>query len=251
MSELNTKDFQSTQYQFSAYLRDPEHTDIPDHIEARRMAIYRDLFYNNIESFTATAFPVMRQITADEVWHRMIRDFMIVHKCKTPLFHEIAREFLMYLEQERHEETDPVFLAQLAHYEWVELALSVLDSDAVVYAPSSDDDIMSAKLKTSPLAWPLSYDFEVHKIGPDYRPTETSANKVFLLVYRNQDDGITFLELNPISARLIDLLNAGNTCLEAATAIAQELQHPNPDVVIDGAKSLLQDWISRGMIIAQ
>ena len=40
--------FQQTQYQFAAYIRDPEHQAIPDQIESRRMAIYRDLFFNNI-----------------------------------------------------------------------------------------------------------------------------------------------------------------------------------------------------------
>ena len=41
--------FQETQYQFAAYIRDPEHQPIPDQLESRRMAIYRDLFFNNIE----------------------------------------------------------------------------------------------------------------------------------------------------------------------------------------------------------
>jgi len=243
--------FTDTQYQFAAYLRDPLNQPAPDNIEQRRMAIYRDLFYNNIDGFIANAFPVIRAITADDDWQAMIRDFMIKHHCKTPLFHEVAREFLLYLENERVSDNDPVFLVELAHYEWVELAVSVLDNDNVAFKLTPEINCMSVTLKTSPLAWPLAYHYEVHKIGPSYQPTIPSENTVFLLVYRNQQDKITFIELNPVSARLIDLLNEGNTGQAAAEIIAQQLNHPDPNVVINGAKALIEDWIDRGIMIAQ
>ena len=63
MSELA---FQKLQYAFAAHIRDPEHRAAPAGIEDRRMGIYRELFYNNIEDFLATAFPVIRALTADE-----------------------------------------------------------------------------------------------------------------------------------------------------------------------------------------
>ena len=49
--------------------------------------------------------------------------------------------------------------------------------------------------------------------------------------------------------RLIDLLNTGQTGQQAAEQIAQELQHPNPEVVIEGARSLIHDWIKRSILI--
>ena len=61
---------------------------------------------------------------------------------------------------------------------------------------------------------------------------------------------LLFLELNPVSARLIDLLNEGQTGQQAAEQIAQELQHPNPEVVYDGAKVLIHDWIQRSILIS-
>jgi hypothetical protein len=44
-------------------------------------------------------------------------------------------------------------------------------------------------------------------------------------------------------------LNTGLTGLQAAEQIAEELQHPNPQVVIDGAKMLIDDWLERGILI--
>lgn len=241
--------FIEIQYQFSSHIRDPDNKPIPGNIERRRMAIYRDLFYNNIEGFIANAFPVLRQITTDQTWHAMVRDFMIKHHCKTPLFHEISREFLNYLDDERDCSNDPVFIKELAHYEWVELALSVSDAEVESVKLEENKDCLTLSLNTSPLAWPLAYHYPVHQIGPDFQPHQANESPIFLLVYRDHHDRVTFLELNPVSARLIDLLNEGLTGQQAAIQIADELQHPNPEVVINGARSLINDWLQRGVLI--
>lgn len=240
--------FIDTQYQFAQAIRDPVNNPAPDNIEQRRMAIYQELFYNNIEGFIANGFPVLREIFSDDAWDKMIRDFIIKHHCKTPLFHEIAREFLAYLDNERDCATDPVFMKELAHYEWVELALSVSDADVQPFQPELGQDSLSVKLVSSPVAWTLPYHYPVHLIGPDFLPDQASEQPVFLLIYRNSDDGVTFLELNPVSARLIELLNDGLTGQLAATQIAQELQHPSADVVIAGARSLIEDWLQRNIL---
>jgi hypothetical protein len=245
---LQQPSFIDTQYQFSRYIRDPDNNPAPENIEPRRMAIYQELFYNNIEGFIANGFPVLREITSDDAWHSMIRDFMIKHHCKTPLFHEIAREFLTYLDNERDNTNDPVFIKELAHYEWVELALSVSDAETASFQLETGQDSLALQYVTSPVAWPLSYHYPVHLIEPDFQPTGPNDSPVFLLVYRNQDDGVTFLELNPVSARLIDLLNEGLTGQLAAQQIAQELQHPAPEVVIEGARSLIKDWVERDIL---
>jgi hypothetical protein len=241
--------FQQVQYQFSGHIRDPENIKIPDDVEQRRMTIYRDLFYNNIEGFLASAFPVLKTITSNERWHSMVRDFIVKHQCKSPLFHEISREFLSYLDDERDLSNDPIFIKSLCHYEWVELALSISDSEVVPVEFDADVNSLSLQLNTSPLAWPLSYPFPVHQISHEFQPQQASETPIFLLVYRSKDDKIVFMELNPVSARLIDLLNTGLTGLQAAEQIAEELQHPNPQVVINGAKMLIDDWLKRGILI--
>jgi hypothetical protein len=62
---------------------------------------------------------------------------------------------------------------------------------------------------------------------------------------------VTFIELNPVSARLIDLLKEGYTASQSATIIAKELHHTSPDVVINGANVLISDWLQRGILIKQ
>ena len=89
------------QRQFAAHLREPNIHAAPEDIEDRRMKIYRDLIYNNIERFISSAFPIIRKLYSDTHWHEMVRDFVHRHQSQTPYFLEISEEFLAYLEHER------------------------------------------------------------------------------------------------------------------------------------------------------
>ena len=123
------RDFQDKQYAFAAHIRDPENTLAPDGIEDRRMAIYRTLFFNNLYNLLGTFFPVLRKIHTDEQWSHFIREFMKVHRAKTPYFLELPEEFLAFLQNEyKAGDDDFPFLTELAHYEYAELALSVSET---------------------------------------------------------------------------------------------------------------------------
>lgn len=107
------KSFQQTQYIFTAHLRDPQQFPPPVDIEDRRLAIYRDLIFNNIEHFIAGAFPVLRSLMDDVSWLALVRGFVARHRAQTPYFLEISQEFLAYLLHERgRQETDPPFLIE-------------------------------------------------------------------------------------------------------------------------------------------
>lgn len=241
--------FKQTQYQFAAHIRDPEHQQAPDNIESRRMAIYRDLFFNNINGTLKNAFPVITTLFSEEKWLAMVRDFMIKHQCKTPLFVEISREFIAYLENERLAEDDPPFLTELAHYEWVELALSIAEPDFAITPLEAGEDPLTLDLRLSSLAWLLVYQYPVHQIGPDNQPDKPADTPICLVVQRNADEEIKFIELNPVSARLLELLDQGQSAQEAVSEIAEAMQHPNPEVVAQGAIQMINDWINRGILL--
>ncbi|MCK5383157.1 MAG: putative DNA-binding domain-containing protein, partial [Gammaproteobacteria bacterium] len=166
-------EFIRRQYEFAAHIRDPDHQPAPAEIEDRRMAIYRELFYNNVESFLSGTFPVLRTLYKDPDWHLLVRDYFSNHRAQTPLFLEIPREFLSWLENERTAQADDLpFLYELAHYEWVELALSISEESLDRGDVNSEGNLLTGIPVLSPLAWHLSYRFPVHKIGPDFMPDE-------------------------------------------------------------------------------
>jgi len=244
MSTMAKPAFIQQQYAFAAHIRDPRHNAAPVGIEDRRMGIYRELFFNNVEGFLASSFPVLRELMDDDSWHDLARDFFARHRCHSPLFLDIPREFLDYLDEERDERgTDLPFMRELAHYEWVELALSVAENDQGAPVAVEGDLLAGAPL-LSPLAWPLSYQYPVHRISPDFQPREPGAQPTYLLVYRDTRDQVGFIELNPVSARLFSLLqeqseHSGRALLQQ---IAAELQHPDPGLVIDSGHAILDEW---------
>ncbi|SER37662.1 hypothetical protein SAMN05421690_102229 [Nitrosomonas sp. Nm51] len=245
-------DFMQQQYAFTAYIRNPEHHSCPRDIEERRMKIYCDLLYNNVEGFMASTYPVLRSIMPDERWHAMVRDYFATHRSSTPLFPEMPREFLKYLQLEcNFDSEDPPFMLELAHYEWVELALSILDEKIDVDQFDAEGDILSGIPMVSPLAWVLSYQFPVHKISPEFQPQLPGEKTTNLIVYRDADDKIHFIEANHVTARLMqhiidNVCENGQTLL---TRIAAELQHPQPDTVIHGGYEIMLDFLNRGVLL--
>ena len=223
-------EFIRRQYEFAAHIRDPDNRPAPSDVEDRRMAIYRELFYNNVEGFIASGFPVLRSVYNDEDWHRMVRDFFANHQSTSPYFLEISQEFLAYLEHEREPRAeDPAGLLELAHYEWVELALTLSDADQALPPLDPNGDLLSGHPVISPLAWPLSYRFPVHRIGPDDLPTEPPSSPTYLVVYRDRHDKVGFLEINPVTKRLLELVGAANgqTGRQVLEQIAAEMNHPD------------------------
>ena len=88
-------------------------------------------------------------------------------------------------------------------------------------------------------------------MGPDYLPEQAPEQPSYLVVYRNRNDKVKFMEINPVTARLIYLLDndeafSGQQALEQ---IAQEMNHPKPEVVINGGLSALQELQGCGIIL--
>ncbi|MGD8977323.1 MAG: putative DNA-binding domain-containing protein [Gammaproteobacteria bacterium] len=244
--------FQRHQYAFAAHIRDPENNPAPTGIEDRRMAIYRSLFFNNVSQLLAKTFPVLHAILGAEAWERLMRDYFSRHQSHTPLFLEMPREFLKYLEEERGTVAgDPPFQLELAHYEWVELALSIDERQPDPSDIDPQGDLLAGRPVLTPLMWSLRYRFPVHRLGPDYQPEDPPEQPTLLLVHRNLSGQVGFIEINIVTARLLELLGedslgSGRAVLER---IADEMSHPTPDAVIDGGAEILRQLREREVIL--
>jgi len=249
----NLPRFTQAQYEFAAHIRDPESNPKPADVESRRMKIYSELFFNNVEDFISNTYPVLKSITAEDDWQKMMRGYFSNHLSHTPLFPEMPREFLKYLETERDDPKDPPFIKELAHYEWIELALmtSDLDSDIDWDHIDVDGDLLNEKPIMSPLAWPLTYKYPVQQISADFIPKAPSEQPIYLLIYRDKKDKVHFMELNPVTALLVQLLDEDNglTTKQMLEVIVQQLNHPDPDVVFNGGYQIIQDLKDRNVIL--
>lgn len=222
----NQPGFQELQLSFTAHIRNPALHPVPDGIEARRMRIYAELFYNNIESFLAGAFPVTKRIFLNPGWSGMpwrvlAREFIHQHGSETPYFLEISQEFLEFVSTHPIHEQFP-WLLEFLHYEWVELALGVNDTPWPTTGFDPDGSLLG-EVVVSPLIWPLAYRYPVQDIGPEHLPSSAPGQPVYLVVYRRSDDKVRFMVSNAMTHRLLELLQAGVSGEAALIQVALEL----------------------------
>ncbi len=183
---------------FAAHLRDPDHAAAPP-TAPERIAVYRELFFNNVRDLLAGNFPILRGIFGDAGWHALVRDFYREHRCATPLFPELGREFLAWLDTRP---AQPPFLRELAHYEWIELALALDDTDLSRIDADAAGDLLDGVPIVSPLAWPLAYRFQVQRLCAEYQPDEPPASPTYLLVRRDAADAIHFHRIDALAHAL-------------------------------------------------
>jgi len=193
------------QQALTRYLRDPEHCPVPAGMDGARAQVYRDLIFENMRSLLSGTFPVLVSLLGQAPWRATVRGFLREHRCVTPRFGEIAEEFVGYLAT-RQSPDSPPFMAELAHYEWVEMAL--LQSQAQSLPPSDETLLLDRPLRISPLAWPLAYQWPVHRLALDYQPSTPPSQPTLLLVRRTPGFEIRFSELSPLAWRLLERIEA-------------------------------------------
>lgn len=250
-------DFQSIQRGFASHIRNPEEVPLPDGVEDRRMDIYRGLFYRNIESFISGGFPILRSLFNDDDWHGLIRDFIASHYCQTPYFLKITEEFIGWLQQGRVSQPDDLpFIVELAHYEWVELALDVADVEPDWSQIDPNGDLLENAPVVSPTAWSLAYQWPVHLIGSGNIPTEAPAEPTYLVVYRNREDQVKFMQSNAATARLLALVQGDPasatetfTGAQALAQIASEMGHPEPEQLLSAGRDILDNLHGMGVVL--
>ena len=245
--------FIEQQYAFAAHIRDPENAPAPKNVEDRRMAIYRELFFNNAVSLLRSTFPVLASILGDDRWKSLIRDYYTRHICHTPLFLQVPGELIKYLQTEYEPiEDDTPFVLELAHYEWVELELAVAEESLDDIDADPEGDLLSGVLAVSPVAWPLAYEFDVHHLSPDYRPDKPGDTPTFLVIYRDLNDEVHFLEINAVTAKLLELADdnpQGLSGKQLLQQVAEEMQHPDPDVVINSGQEILGQLLEKQIVL--
>lgn len=211
-------DLRAQQLAFAAHVRAPGANPPPPGVEERRLRVYRALFLNSIGGLLAGNFPVLRRTLADADWQSLVQAFYTGHRCTTPLFTQVAREFVAWLgTRDPASIGDPPWLAELAHYEWVELALQI--SEAYV-APPARHRGGTSRIALSPLARPLAYAWPVHRIGPDFQPVDVPEAPTLLLARRDAEGDVRFSTLSPLVFRLLQLLEGDTGAWDADEVLA-------------------------------
>lgn len=240
--------FQTFQRDFGLHIRAPRHNGRPEGVPERRAKVYRELLFNNVCGVIEVCFPISRKLLGERRWQKLMRAFFAEWRSQTPLFCELSREFLRWMNEAAARDSLPVavpaYLPELAHYEWAELAVDIMQAEAVPCVPG---DLMQERPLVAPAHMLLAYQWPVHRIGPDFKPRKPEAT--YLAVFRDREDEVRFAAINPVTARLLELLADGDLTGHAACVqVAQEIKHPNPSAVIAGGAAMLNELQEWGVI---
>lgn len=186
--------------------------DIADDIPKRVGQLYQSLIFNNLKGFINQCLPVCQTLMTAEEWQALTLYFFQNGDLHSPYFTEINKHFVDFLytlsAEQRASLNVPDYLADLAHYEWIELVLDIYP-DTKVYAPLYPGYELNINLKN------LHYQWQVHRISDDNLPTE--AEDTFLLVYRTPTHHIEFMEVNALTHLLIEFMLEHSTSSENLT----------------------------------
>jgi hypothetical protein len=242
--------FDAKQREFAAYIRDPAHNPVPEQVPEQRMAMYRELFFNNIDGFLSNNFPVLRSLLNDEQWFELAQDFFSRHVSSTPYFSEIPEEFLAFLETERDNASDYPFMLELAHYEWVEMALAI-SKEANLNHARDIADLNKAQVRLSPVATVLAYQYPVHRISPTFLPNTAPEQPTCLIVYRDALDDVHFVEITPLTYRLLAMIQEQDSVSvdDCLTQLLIENQPNNPEAFKTAALQILKESAEKGIVV--
>jgi hypothetical protein len=134
----------------------------------------------------------------------------------------------------------------LAHYEWAELAVDVMDVTRP--AANAQGDLMAEIVVLNPARMDLHYDWAVHRIGEQHKPRKPLDTH--LVVYRDADDAVQFTEVNVATAHVLALLDAQPmTGTQVMQHIAEQMRHPQPEQLLAFGATLLQQLQDQEIIL--
>lgn len=244
--------FQAVQRQFLVHLRNPGQQPLPIGFAPQGVALYTDLLYNKFNDSLTTCFPVTHALLGEKTWQQLLKDFIARHRCLSPYYRQIPDEFIQYLQTEWGNHTGLPYLLELAHFEWVELILAITDAEPVVQYESTVNDWLACHPVFTPVLQLLNYTYPVQRINENYQPTTPPEQATHILGFRDKEDAVQFIELNPATARLVDILHETDetyTVREAIQQIAAELQHPEPSTLFTFGVATLADLMQQGAIL--
>lgn len=250
--------FLSYQHQFVDYLRNPQtKANLPAALPTR-INVYARLLHSKIDGSLRTCFPITRELLGATLWQELVQEFIRVHRCQSPLYREIPDEFIAYLMYENPELELPEFIIDLAHYEWMELVLETEKTSHSNPVFPISDDLLAIIPAFNPVLHILRYRYPVHIISPadehwknwQERPTPYEQGPIILAGIRDADYKIHFIELNTVTARLIEIMQEGiSTGEQALLDLAAELRYSDHETILPFGLDILQQLRTQHIII--
>lgn len=238
----------------SAHLRDPAQQPCPDNFDFAAAKLYRELLVGNFDAALRACFPLWIKSMGDTQYDYWRDSFIAEHACRSPLFRQIPDEFLAYLTTHQNALVAILpYALELAHFEWLELALGVAEADLIPHPTEAQGDPWRCEAVLNPVHALVQYQYPVQRLAhatwidpPDLEPQTTS-----LLVYRDPQNTVQVIELDDLGLRILATLGAAPTSGQNILAQWQEdgLLVENANAVGESIRDFLQRMLQMGVLL--
>lgn len=234
------------QRRWADHVRDPS-AAAPDGIEASRLAVYRRLCIDSLDTLLAGSLPRLRQQLGTPRWRDTVEHYYARHTCQTPLFPRIADEFAAWLAVQDTLAL-PGWAAELAHYESTRQSLYIEASDAgrLLQRVPEDSDVLAV----SPLARVLGYQWPVHEDEDEGPGSVLSAAPTLLLIRRLADFSLQVEQLSPLAYALLSVFGDDGAPVDEALQVLSETHGVATDALRVACAPVLDELCAAGVLVA-
>jgi hypothetical protein len=214
---------------------------------SRRLGLYRQLVRHNVVNVASTILEHTRarlDAHVPDEFARSVAAFLAAVGPRTPHLRDVPAELLAWAAPRWREDARiPAWLVDHAELELVDFTIGVAPRPPAP-PPLADVTADRALVFGDPRVI-VHLDWAVH----ERRGEEPEKRAVHLLVYRDAQHAVRYLELTPLASQILELLFAGRplaaAMVEACAASGQAMD----DSVLGGAARLLADLGERGVLL--
>ncbi|MFL6956989.1 DUF2063 domain-containing protein [Nocardiopsis yanglingensis] len=232
------------QRRWADHVRDPSMA-APDGIEARRLAVYRRLCIDSLDTLLACTLPRLQHQLGMPRWRDTVEHYYASHTCRTPLFPQIAGEFAAWLAMQDAVAL-PAWAAELAHYESTQQSLHIEARAAgrSLHRVPVDSDVLAV----SPLVRVLGYQWPVH-VDEVLEPVLDAASTL-LLMRRMPEFSLRVEELAPLAYAVLSAFGDDGTRVDDVLQTVAEAHGVAPDELRAACIPVLRDLCTAGVLVA-
>jgi hypothetical protein len=216
-----------------------------------RLALYRRLIRNNLTGVTERMLARTRaRLNAlGGLFDATFADFLADRGPRTHYLRDVPREFLEWVTPRWSASSfAPAWALDLARHELIEYEVGAARAREETPA-LADVALERALVLTEPLRVMRSA-FAVHELSADLDDRiEPRPRATALLVHRDEEHAVRFLELTPLAAAIVERLLDSATLADAVKGACTDVGTVTSDVVIADVAKLLADLGERGILL--
>ncbi|MCU1069197.1 HvfC family RiPP maturation protein [Stenotrophomonas maltophilia] len=231
------------QRRWADHVRDPAMA-APDGVEARRLAVYRRLCIDSLDTLLAGTLPRLQHQLGMPRWRDTVEHYYARHTCHTPLFPQIAGEFAAWLAVQDTLAL-PAWAAELAHYESTQQSLHIEARGAgqSLQCTPLDSDVLAI----SPQVRVLGYQWPVHE--DEVLVPVLDAAPTLLLMRRMPDFRLQVEELAPLAYALLSVFGDDGAPLDEALQVLSKTHDVAKDALRTACAPLLEELCAAGALV--